>query len=67
MSFSPVNLAVLVSGSGTTLQNLIDQIRSGALDDIPVTVLADFPKVNRVHDAVADHASVKSWYARSAG
>jgi formyltetrahydrofolate-dependent phosphoribosylglycinamide formyltransferase len=29
---SPVNLAVLVSGSGTTLQNLIDQINAGALD-----------------------------------
>src|SRR5688500_15128184 len=29
----PLNLAVLVSGSGTTLQNLIDQINSGELAD----------------------------------
>jgi len=26
MPLSPINLAVLVSGSGTTLQNFIDQI-----------------------------------------
>jgi phosphoribosylglycinamide formyltransferase 1 len=29
---SPIKLAVLISGSGTTLQNLIDQIASGKLD-----------------------------------
>ena len=29
---SPINLAVLVSGSGTTLQNLIDKIAAGELD-----------------------------------
>jgi phosphoribosylglycinamide formyltransferase-1 len=32
MSRSPIQLAVLVSGSGTTLQNLIDQIAAGTLD-----------------------------------
>src|SRR5262245_36551725 len=32
MRASPINLAVLVSGSGTTLQNLIDQIGDGRLD-----------------------------------
>jgi formyltetrahydrofolate-dependent phosphoribosylglycinamide formyltransferase len=32
MTRPPINLAVLVSGSGTTLQNLIDQIASGALN-----------------------------------
>ena len=32
MRFSPVNLAVLVSGSGTTLQNFVDQIAANALD-----------------------------------
>ena len=31
MSMSPINLAVLVSGSGTTLANLIDQIASKQL------------------------------------
>jgi formyltetrahydrofolate-dependent phosphoribosylglycinamide formyltransferase len=32
MPIAPINLAVLVSGSGTTLQNLIDQIRANKLD-----------------------------------
>jgi len=32
MSSGPINLAVLVSGSGTTLQNLIDRIASCELD-----------------------------------
>ena len=32
MRVQPINLAVLVSGSGTTLQNLIDQPRAGPLD-----------------------------------
>jgi formyltetrahydrofolate-dependent phosphoribosylglycinamide formyltransferase len=32
MSSQPLNLAVLVSGSGTTLQNLIDQIAAGRLN-----------------------------------
>jgi phosphoribosylglycinamide formyltransferase-1 len=32
MSASPLRLAVLVSGSGTTLQNLFDEIAAGKLD-----------------------------------
>lgn len=32
MAQSPINLAVLVSGSGTTLQNLIDEIAAGRLN-----------------------------------
>jgi phosphoribosylglycinamide formyltransferase-1 len=32
MLSSPLTLAVLVSGSGTTLQNLIDRIGAGELD-----------------------------------
>jgi phosphoribosylglycinamide formyltransferase-1 len=32
MALSPVNLAVLVSGGGTTLQNLIDETAAGRLD-----------------------------------
>jgi glutathione S-transferase len=37
---------------------------SGALDHIPTTVFAPFPKLVRVHDAVRDHAGVKAWYAK---
>ena len=36
----------------------------GKVDHIPATVFAAFPKLNRVHDAVRDHAGVKAWYAR---
>jgi phosphoribosylglycinamide formyltransferase 1 len=36
---SSINLAVLVSGSGTTLQNLVDQIGTGNLDArIPIVI-----------------------------
>lgn len=40
-------------------------IRNGTLDHVPATSLADFPKLNRLHDAVVEHPAVKSWYARS--
>ena len=36
----------------------------GKVDYIPATIFADFPKLMGVHDAVRDHAGVKSWYAR---
>ncbi len=38
--------------------------RSGALDHIPTTIFADYPKLNRLNDAVADHARVKEWAAK---
>ncbi len=37
----------------------------GKVDHIPATIFADYPKLNRVHDAVRDHAGVKAWYAKS--
>ena len=37
----------------------------GKVDHIPATIFAGLPKLTRVHDAVRDHASVKSWYAPS--
>ncbi len=51
---SPLNLAVLVSGSGTTLQNLIDQIDTGALDAKINIVIGSRPEllgVQRAADA----------------
>ena len=39
----PINLAVLVSGSGTTLQNLIDRIDEGSLDAGIKLVIASKP------------------------
>jgi glutathione S-transferase len=35
----------------------------GALDHIPTTVFADYPKLNRLHAAVTDHERVKDWNA----
>ena len=51
---SPLNLAVLASGSGTTLQNLIDQIGVGALDANISIVIGSRPEllgVQRAADA----------------
>jgi formyltetrahydrofolate-dependent phosphoribosylglycinamide formyltransferase len=61
MPFSPINLAVLVSGSGKTLQNLIEQIRAGALDariKLVVGSRADLPGVQRAIDAGLETAAV---------
>ena len=51
---SPIKLAVLVSGSGTTLQNLIDQIAAGRLNaQIPLVIgsRSDLPGLQRAHGA----------------
>lgn len=57
---------------GGTALNVVDLkihmvlrwITSGALDHVPPTVFAAFPKLNRIHDAVRDHVAVKAWYAK---
>ncbi|HEV2295093.1 MAG TPA: phosphoribosylglycinamide formyltransferase [Tepidisphaeraceae bacterium] len=41
----PINLAVLVSGSGTTLQNLIDEIAAGRLEAKISLVIASRPGI----------------------
>ena len=37
----------------------------GKVDHIPATIFAGYRKLMGVHDAVRDHAGVKSWYAKS--
>ena len=37
----------------------------GKVDHIPPTISANYPRLTGVHDAVRDHAGVKSWHARS--
>lgn len=39
-------------------------LAGGKLDHIPATIITQYPKLMRVHDAVRDHAGVKAWYAR---
>jgi glutathione S-transferase len=38
--------------------------KSGTVDHVPTTVFDDFPKLNRIHDAVGDHPGVKEWRAK---
>ena len=37
----------------------------GKVDYIPATIFAGYPRLVRVHDAVRDHAGVKSWYSKT--
>jgi len=39
-------------------------LAGGAVDHIPATIFAPYPRLNRIHDAVRDHAGVKAWYAK---
>ena len=50
---SPIRLAVCVSGEGTTLQNLIDQIRSRRLKAELVQVVASRPRIGAIARAEA--------------
>src|SRR5437773_6053035 len=49
----PIRLAVCVSGGGTTLQNLIDQIRSRRLRAEIVHVIASRPRIGAIARAEA--------------
>src|SRR5215467_10605635 len=49
----PIRLAVCVSGEGTTLQNLIDQIRSRRLRAEIVKVVASRPRIGAITRAEA--------------
>jgi len=54
MPTAPIKLAVLVSGAGTTLQNLIDEIAAGRLNARIAVVIgskADLPGLKRAADA----------------
>src|SRR5271169_6351173 len=49
----PIRLAVCVSGEGTTLQNLIDQIKKGRLRAEVVQVVASRPRIGAIARAEA--------------
>lgn len=56
-----INLAVLISGSGSTLQNLVDHIAARTLNAQIVTVIAsrpDLPGIQRAIDAKLPYAIV---------
>src|SRR5687767_12096933 len=48
---TPINLAILASGGGTTLQNLLDQIRAGHLNARIKLVLASKPDIRALSRA----------------
>ena len=45
------------------LHRTVHWFASGVIDHIPTTVFSEFPKLNRVYDAVRNHERVKAWYA----
>jgi phosphoribosylglycinamide formyltransferase 1 len=51
MPQSPIQLAVLISGSGTTLQNLIDRIADGSLNANIAAVIASRPGIAGIERA----------------
>jgi phosphoribosylglycinamide formyltransferase-1 len=53
ISLPPIRLAVCVSGEGTTLQNLIDQIRMRRLNAELVQVVASRPRIGAIARAEA--------------
>lgn len=44
----------------------VRMFRRATFDHVPPTVLAPYPKLNRVHDAVDAHPAVRAWTARHA-
>ena len=63
----PIRLAVCVSGEGTTLQNLIDRIRSRKLRAEIVQVVASRPRIGAIARAEAARIplALANYHARS--
>ncbi len=67
MTGAPIRLAVCVSGEGTTLQNLIDRIRSRKLRAEIVQVVASRPRIGAIARAEAARIplALANYHARS--
>jgi phosphoribosylglycinamide formyltransferase-1 len=63
----PIRLAVCVSGEGTTLQNLIDQIKKRRLKAEVVQVVASRPRIGAIARAEAAHLplALANYHSRS--
>jgi phosphoribosylglycinamide formyltransferase-1 len=63
----PIRLAVCVSGEGTTLQNLIDQVKKGRLKAEVVQVVASRPRIGAIARAEAAHIplALANYHSRS--
>lgn len=47
------------------LYMIVRWLNGGILDHIPATILASYPKLHRLHDAVRDDSRIVAWYART--
>ncbi len=67
MTGAPIRLAVCVSGEGTTLQNLIDRIKSRKLRAEIVQVVASRPRIGAIARAEAARIplALANYHARS--
>lgn len=54
-----------ISVADIKIYSVVKWFGSGAIDHIPTTAFATFPKLTRIHDAVRDHDAVKAWYAKA--
>ena len=43
---------------------MVRWLSGGKLDHIPTTIVAGYPKLVGVHDAVRDDARIQAWYAK---
>jgi hypothetical protein len=39
--------------------------KRGVVDHVPATVFDGFPKLTRLHDAVANHPRLKAWISKN--
>ena len=46
------------------LHMVVRWLVGGQVDHIPTTIFTAYPKLIGVHEAVRNHAGVKSWYAK---
>ena len=43
---------------------MVRWLSGGKLDHIPTSIVAGYPKLVGVHDAVRDHAGIQAWYSK---
>lgn len=46
------------------LYMIVRWFASGAVDHVPATIFASYPKLTRLYEAVRDDARIKAWYAK---
>jgi len=65
-SEGPFLLGQDISIADLRMAQQVKHISSGVLDHIPKDILASYSRLNKLHQAVYDHAKVKEFYANKA-